>query len=41
MTVIVGEEMVPPLESLFIDTVHPNAVGFAFYAHNLIRELSK
>ena len=41
MTVIRGEDMVPPIESLFIDNVHPNGVGFAFYAHNLIRELSK
>ena len=41
MTVVVGEKMIPPLANLFIDNVHPNDVGFAFYAHNLIRELSK
>ena len=41
MTVVMGEKMIPPLAHLFIDNVHPNDVGFAFYAHNLIRELSK
>jgi lysophospholipase L1-like esterase len=41
MTVVRGEDMVPPIASLFIDNVHPNDVGFAFYAHNLIKAINK
>ena len=41
LNVVDGKAMIPPLPSLFIDNVHPNAIGFAFYGHNLIKELTK
>lgn len=40
LNVVDGKAMIPPLPSLFIDNVHPNAIGFSCYAHHLIKALS-
>lgn len=37
--VIDGLTLVPHVKELFIDNVHPNTIGFAQYAHNLIKKL--
>jgi hypothetical protein len=39
--VIDGKKMVPPLPSMTADNLHPNALGFSVYAHNLIKALSE
>lgn len=37
-----GLKMVPPIPSLFSDEyLHPNALGFAYYAENVVREIKK
>ena len=37
-----GLKMVPPIPSLFSDEyLHPNALGFAYYAENVLREIQK
>ena len=36
-----GYKLVPHLPEFFADTVHPNDLGFAAYAENLIKELTK
>ena len=40
-TVIDGFQLVPHLEFFFADALHPNAIGFAEYAKNLIRFLEQ
>ena len=39
MDTVVGENMIPHMPSLFIDNCHPNSLGFAYYAHNLIKAI--
>lgn len=39
LPIIEGYEMVPHLEYFFADAVHPNDIGFAEYAKNLIKAL--
>ena len=41
LAVIDGEKMVPSLPAMMADNVHPNAIGFSVYAHNLIKALSE
>ena len=41
LDVIDGKTMIPPLATMMADAVHPNDIGFACYAHNLIKALSK
>ncbi|MBO7187772.1 MAG: SGNH/GDSL hydrolase family protein [Clostridia bacterium] len=36
-----GLKMIPPFKEYFTDNVHPNEMGFAFYAENLIMQLKK
>lgn len=37
-----GLKMVPPIPSLYSDEyLHPNALGFAYYAENVVREIKK
>ena len=37
--VIDGLTLIPHAARLFVDNVHPNDLGFAYYAHNLIKAL--
>ena len=39
--VIDGKKVIPPLPMMMADNLHPNALGFAFYAHSLIKELKQ
>ncbi|MBE6589666.1 MAG: SGNH/GDSL hydrolase family protein [Ruminococcaceae bacterium] len=39
--VIDGLTLVPHVKHLFVDNVHPNDLGFALYAHNLIKALER
>ena len=41
ITVVDGLTLVPHAEHLFVDCVHPNDLGFAIYAHNLIKVLER
>ncbi len=42
MTHIDGLKMVPPIPSLYSDEyLHPNALGFAYYAENVVREIKR
>ena len=42
MTHIDGLKMVPPIPSLFSDAyLHPNALGFAYYAENVVRQIKR
>ena len=36
-----GLKLVPPMKEYFFDHVHPNEVGFSFYAENLYMQLKK
>lgn len=36
-----GLKLIPPLKEYFTDNVHPNELGFSFYAENLIMQLKK
>ena len=40
LTVIDGMKMIPKIPAFMADRYHPNALGFAEYAHNLIRTLT-
>ncbi|MBQ3064525.1 MAG: SGNH/GDSL hydrolase family protein, partial [Clostridia bacterium] len=41
LTVIDGMKMIPKSPAFMADCYHPNALGFAEYAHNLIKALTK
>lgn len=41
LTVIDGGKMIPRIPSMMADNLHPNALGFSLYAHNLIKALSE
>jgi lysophospholipase L1-like esterase len=36
-----GYELVPQMEEMYADTVHPNALGFSVMAHRLAEILKK
>lgn len=39
LNVIDGNKLVPHLEGFFFDDVHPNGLGFTFYAQNLLKKI--